>query len=189
MSHTHEIKVPEKSPRKVGVVESDARNKTLQMWVSDPGVKCEDPNIRDDQCALVAEQVRPNALTQFTIDANARDIVRAFLDIPLNNRNDDDTDTCDANVENNVVFQFFIVESNSVVSNVATWSDTQIDLVGPDAPVDVTAGIGEEKLIIEWENREAFVAYRQSDTGRKMVDGAVDLHPQIEFYEVIAAYD
>jgi heme-degrading monooxygenase HmoA len=47
----------------------------------------------------------------------------------------------------------------------------------------------EAKLIIEWENREAFVAYRQSDTGRKMVDGAVDLHPQIEFYEVIAAYD
>ena len=28
MSHTHEIKVPEKSPRKVGVVESDKRDKT-----------------------------------------------------------------------------------------------------------------------------------------------------------------
>ena len=34
MSHTHEIKVPEKSPRKVGVVESDARNKTRKVAIS-----------------------------------------------------------------------------------------------------------------------------------------------------------
>ena len=34
MSHTHEIKVPEKSPRKVGVVESDARNKTRAVAIT-----------------------------------------------------------------------------------------------------------------------------------------------------------
>ena len=33
MSHTHEIKVPEKSPRKVGVVESDARSKTRKVVI------------------------------------------------------------------------------------------------------------------------------------------------------------
>lgn len=47
----------------------------------------------------------------------------------------------------------------------------------------------EAKLIIEWENRDAFVAYRQGETGRRMVQGAVELHPHIEFYEVVAAYD
>jgi heme-degrading monooxygenase HmoA len=47
----------------------------------------------------------------------------------------------------------------------------------------------EAKLIIEWDSREAFVAYRQGPTGRQMVEGAVRLHPHIEFYEVIAAYD
>jgi heme-degrading monooxygenase HmoA len=47
----------------------------------------------------------------------------------------------------------------------------------------------EAKLIIEWESREAFVNYRQGDTGRRMVEGAADLHPHIEFYEVVAAYD
>jgi small subunit ribosomal protein S17 len=33
MSHTHEIKVPEKSPRKVGIVASDGRNKTRKVSI------------------------------------------------------------------------------------------------------------------------------------------------------------
>ena len=44
----------------------------------------------------------------------------------------------------------------------------------------------EAKLIIEWENREAFVTFRQSEAGRRMVQGAAELHPRIEFYEVVA---
>lgn len=47
----------------------------------------------------------------------------------------------------------------------------------------------EAKLIIEWENREAFVAYRQSATGQHMVKGAAELHPHIEFYEVVAGFE
>lgn len=34
MSHTKEINVPEKSPRRIGVVESDARNKTRKVSIS-----------------------------------------------------------------------------------------------------------------------------------------------------------
>lgn len=34
MSHTHDIKVPENSPRRVGVVESDARNKTRKVAIN-----------------------------------------------------------------------------------------------------------------------------------------------------------
>lgn len=34
MSHTHDIKIPEKSPRKVGVVESAARDKTRKVSIS-----------------------------------------------------------------------------------------------------------------------------------------------------------
>jgi len=44
----------------------------------------------------------------------------------------------------------------------------------------------EARLIIEWEDREAFVAFRQTESGRRMVQGAAELHPHIEFYEVIA---
>ena len=46
----------------------------------------------------------------------------------------------------------------------------------------------EAKLIIEWDSRDAFVAYRQGATGRHMIEGAAQLHPHIEFYEVVAAY-
>ena len=34
MSHRHDIKVPEKSPRKVGVVKSDARDKTRAVAIN-----------------------------------------------------------------------------------------------------------------------------------------------------------
>ena len=41
-------------------------------------------------------------------------------------------------------------------------------------------------LLIEWESRDHFVAYRQSEFGRRVVESAMRLHPQISFYEVIA---
>lgn len=34
MSHTHDIKVPEKSPRKIGIVESDKRDKTRKVAIN-----------------------------------------------------------------------------------------------------------------------------------------------------------
>ena len=33
MSHTHDIRIPERSPRKIGVVESDARDKTRKVAI------------------------------------------------------------------------------------------------------------------------------------------------------------
>jgi heme-degrading monooxygenase HmoA len=47
----------------------------------------------------------------------------------------------------------------------------------------------EAMLIIEWVTRDDFVAYRQSDVGRRLVESALRLHPQISFYEVIASFD
>ena len=47
----------------------------------------------------------------------------------------------------------------------------------------------EAKMIIEWENREAFMAYRQSDLGKRVVESAVRMRPKIEFYEVVASSD
>lgn len=34
MSHTHDINVPEKSPRKIGIVESDKRDKTRKVAIN-----------------------------------------------------------------------------------------------------------------------------------------------------------
>ena len=48
---------------------------------------------------------------------------------------------------------------------------------------------GELLLIIEWQHRDAFLAYRQSDLGRQNVEEASQFHPKIGFYSVVAAYE
>jgi heme-degrading monooxygenase HmoA len=47
----------------------------------------------------------------------------------------------------------------------------------------------EAALIVEWDSRDDFVAYRQTDAGRRSVQEALDLHPHIAFYEVVATVD
>jgi heme-degrading monooxygenase HmoA len=47
----------------------------------------------------------------------------------------------------------------------------------------------EAALVLEWESRDHYMAYRQSEIGRRLVQGAAHLHPHISFYEVIASYD
>ncbi len=47
----------------------------------------------------------------------------------------------------------------------------------------------EAVLVMEWESRDHFVAYRQTEMGRRLVDTALRLHPHISFYEVIASFD
>jgi heme-degrading monooxygenase HmoA len=47
----------------------------------------------------------------------------------------------------------------------------------------------EAALIIEWASREHFLEYRQTEIGRGLVEGAVRLHPQIAFYNVIEALE
>jgi heme-degrading monooxygenase HmoA len=47
----------------------------------------------------------------------------------------------------------------------------------------------EARLIVEWESRDHFVAYRQSPAGRNAVEHMTALHPQIGFYEVVVGLD
>jgi heme-degrading monooxygenase HmoA len=47
----------------------------------------------------------------------------------------------------------------------------------------------EAALIVEWDSRDHFAAYRQTEEGRRIIDGAVARHPRIAFYEVITSVD
>ena len=47
----------------------------------------------------------------------------------------------------------------------------------------------EAALIMEWESRDHFVAYRQSPGGKRMIERAAALHPQINFYDVVVGLD
>ena len=41
-------------------------------------------------------------------------------------------------------------------------------------------------MIVEWESREHFLAFRRTDQARDGVADAVTLHPKISFHEVVA---
>ena len=47
----------------------------------------------------------------------------------------------------------------------------------------------EAALIMEWDSRDHFVAYRQSPVGQELVAKATALHPHIAFYDVVVALD
>jgi heme-degrading monooxygenase HmoA len=48
----------------------------------------------------------------------------------------------------------------------------------------------EAALILEWESRDHFVAYRQTARGQQMIQRAADaLHPHISFYDVVVSLD
>jgi heme-degrading monooxygenase HmoA len=44
----------------------------------------------------------------------------------------------------------------------------------------------EAVMITEWDSRDAFLAYRQSEAGRRAVERAMQWHPKISFYQISA---
>lgn len=47
----------------------------------------------------------------------------------------------------------------------------------------------EAVMIVEWDSREHFIGYRQSDAGRQAVETAMQWRPKISFYEVSSMVD
>jgi heme-degrading monooxygenase HmoA len=47
----------------------------------------------------------------------------------------------------------------------------------------------EAMVIVEWDSRDDFLAYRQTELGQQLVAWALQHHPHIAFYEVTAAID
>lgn len=47
----------------------------------------------------------------------------------------------------------------------------------------------EAALIIEWDSRDHFVAYRQTPEGRALIERAAGLHPHIAFYDVVVSLE
>ena len=47
----------------------------------------------------------------------------------------------------------------------------------------------EALLVTEWDTREDFLNYRQSEAGQRKVEAALHLHPQLSFYDHVAFYE
>jgi hypothetical protein len=144
-------------PKVTGI--TNAQRTPLQVWVGS-NVDCTDVNQRtgtNARCSLVAEVRVPNNTTAEPIEVSSRDVARAAAtslgtDVQGRGRLID----CDAQLEENLTFYLMVVDGGgNVQGTVAKWEDTQIDLVGPPPPDEIEAGIGESKLILEWEVAES----------------------------------
>ncbi len=132
---------------------TNVKGKVLQTWATDSSDCSLSASKTNGDCGLVAQNSTLSSATEFTVEARARDIVRAYKTPRPTTLADGtpDAEICDSNIENTVVLQFFVMSGTDLVSNIVEYKNTQIDLVGPDAPIEVTAGIGENKLIVEWD--------------------------------------
>jgi uncharacterized protein (TIGR03382 family) len=127
----------------------------LEVWATTSGA-CDELTTRQGAtatCWLVARQVP--SVSQQTVSIRARDIV-------AQNKNDGSTtgwgpgtgklESCESRQDNTKVSLYFMLIDNG--GNMQGQSQpyaSGIDLIGPDPPTGLSAGIGEEQLIIEWE--------------------------------------
>jgi len=55
-----------------------------------------------------------------------------------------------------------------------------------DARLMVAEDHTEAVLVTEWDRREDFLAYRHTESGKRNVEAAIHLHPQLSFYDHVA---
>ncbi len=131
----------------------------LQVWVSS-GVDCTNISERSGgtaRCSQVAELRAPTSNQALVIEVSSQDVAHAAntrqqLDVQGAGTKED----CDSGVEQNLSFYFMLVDADGqILGTVAKWQDSQIDLIGPPPPDEVTTGIGDNKLIVDWDIAEA----------------------------------
>jgi uncharacterized protein (TIGR03382 family) len=126
----------------------------LEVWATTSG-SCQELSTREGSaaaCWLVARQTP--SISQQSVSIRARDIV-------AQNKNNGSTtgwgpgtgklESCESKQENTAVSLYFMLVDNG--HNVQGTSEpyaSGIDLIGPDPPTDLSAGIGEEQLIVKW---------------------------------------
>jgi hypothetical protein len=125
----------------------------LHVWASTAGALCEDPNVRDDATCKQVYVGDAYALGQaVAAKVMVRDILR-----PETGVLPPDTDTpetvCDQGIEDktDVVLRFFLLDSGGNTFPGVTTYPVSYDLVGPEPPTSVKAGVGESALVVSWE--------------------------------------
>jgi heme-degrading monooxygenase HmoA len=47
----------------------------------------------------------------------------------------------------------------------------------------------EALIVTEWDTRDEFHTYRQTESGKRNVEAAMHLHPQLSFFDHVAFYE
>lgn len=124
---------------------------SFQVWASD-GETCTDDDERstdEGECWLVYSE---------TVDSTTPEIQIPVQNIAAAKRprttsgsvSEGDETSCANDIDVGITLYFMFVGGGVVQGTPATWQ-TKLDLKGPAAPTDVEAGIGDERLVVEWD--------------------------------------
>jgi len=123
----------------------------LHVWASTADADCTVPDTRDgSSCKQVFQaNVYAGSLQTITAEVKVRDIIRVGSG-PLTMETPETV--CDEGIDlQEVELQFFVVSTGGTVLPGVTLYTVQYDLVGPPPPTSVTAGIGEEAVVVKWK--------------------------------------
>lgn len=125
----------------------------LEVWVGS-GVDCSNDEqrnaVNNQRCWQVAVSNNPTmAVVQLDVSPRA---VAAGAQTPREVFDPTDPAACEQQIQIPLTFFLLLVDgAGNLQGTGARWEDTSLDLLGPAAPTDVRAGIGEEKLVAKWE--------------------------------------
>ena len=131
---------------------SFATSAILHVWAAKAGANCQEAGQRDDgSCKQVFEgRVYTGTGTQTVrAEVKARDIVRQNWDALTTQQ---DETVCESGTdETTTILQFFVLDTSGSVVGTGTTFDASYDLIGPGPPSSVRAGIGEDALVVSWD--------------------------------------
>ncbi len=123
-------------------------NDDLEVWASQNGARCEDTAVQGD--GSCREVFNGNTSVARQVSFSVRPILRPETG-PLTTQPDETV--CEREVDReNWVLRFFYRSSSGGTIGATTVYPVSYDLVGPPPPTSVKAGIGEQALIVSWND-------------------------------------
>lgn len=128
----------------------------LEVWAANSGSTCQDLTAREGSAATCWKVFETDPSTnQFEVSIRSRDVA-------AQNKNNGTTpsfgpgsgtlDDCEAGVDGlGVSLYFMLIDSGGNMQGTSEPFESGVDLLGPEPPSALSAGIGEERLIIEWD--------------------------------------
>jgi hypothetical protein len=129
-------------------------NSRIEIWASQ-GSDCSDADERkgNGRCRQVYKNPKADTL-------QVSDVAHVYPRVVMGDRNIEDIDmtdpddyptaeVCDEPIDQAYTF-YIMLFNGDVVESKVKWTDTRIDLVGPDPPESVSVDAGEAALFVEW---------------------------------------
>ncbi len=124
-------------------------NSSLEIWVSQ-GADCLNSTERvNNNCTRIYQKSDINqAGPTFTAVVYPREVVAAVAKLSTD-ESYPGAEVCDSNLEVALTFFVMVMRGDTSEAN-DKWTETDIDLVGPDPPSEIGVEAGEEHLFVDW---------------------------------------